>query len=83
MKEGKIFFILGALLGFLAVAAGAFGGHALRDTLTPEMTRIFEIGVRYQMYHALALFAVCWAVGHFKHNWVRLGGWLFYFLTTP
>ena len=45
----------GALLGGLAVAAGAFGSHFLKDQLTPEDLAIFETGVRYQMYHALAL----------------------------
>jgi uncharacterized membrane protein YgdD (TMEM256/DUF423 family) len=45
----------GAVLGFLGVAAGAFGAHALRARLTPEMFDVYETAVRYQMYHALAL----------------------------
>lgn len=45
----------GALLGFLAVGFGAFGAHALKAQLSPEMLTIFETAVRYQMYHALAL----------------------------
>jgi uncharacterized membrane protein YgdD (TMEM256/DUF423 family) len=39
----------------VAVAAGAFGAHALRGRLSPEMLQVFETGARYQMYHALAL----------------------------
>ena len=50
--------LLGALAGFTAVAFGAFGAHALRGRLTPEMLAAFETGVRYQMYHALAVIAV-------------------------
>ncbi len=45
---------------FLAVALGAFGAHALRQRLTPELLSVFEVGVRYHVYHALALFAVAW-----------------------
>lgn len=43
------------MFGFLAVALGAFGAHALKGRLSPEDLTIFETGVRYQMYHALAL----------------------------
>jgi len=45
----------GAVVGFLGVAAGAFGAHALRTRITPDMLDIYETAVRYQMYHALAL----------------------------
>jgi uncharacterized membrane protein YgdD (TMEM256/DUF423 family) len=51
---------LGAGSAFLAVAAGAFGAHALRARLTPDLLAIFETGARYQMYHALALLAAAW-----------------------
>ena len=47
--------IVGAALGFIAVAAGAFGAHGLRGVLTPERFETFEVAVRYQMYHALAI----------------------------
>lgn len=52
------FLLLGAFSGFLAVAAGAFGAHALRAVLTPDLLAVFETGARYQMYHALALLLV-------------------------
>ncbi|MHC5062493.1 MAG: DUF423 domain-containing protein [Planctomycetota bacterium] len=45
----------GAILGALGIAAGAFGAHALDETLSPEDMEIFETGARYQIYHALAL----------------------------
>ncbi len=45
----------GAVLGFIGVAAGAFGAHALRGRIGPEMLSVYETAVRYQMYHALAL----------------------------
>lgn len=46
-----------SLLMFLVVALGAFGAHALKARLTPDMLAIFETGVRYQAYHALGIFA--------------------------
>ena len=54
----RLFFTLGCLSALVAVALGAFGAHGLRGRVTPEMLNVFEIGVRYQLYHALALLAV-------------------------
>ncbi len=50
--------VVGAASGAIAVMLGAFGAHALKARLSPEMLTIFETGVRYHMYHALALIAV-------------------------
>ena len=50
--------LLGALSGFVAVAAGAFGAHGLKSRLTPDLLAVFETAARYQMYHALALVLV-------------------------
>lgn len=58
----EAFFILGSLFGALGVAAGAFGAHGLRARLTPDRLDTFEVAVRYQMYHALALLAAAYAV---------------------
>ena len=46
---------LGAAYGFLAVALGAFGAHALKARLSPEMLGVWRTGVEYHFYHALAL----------------------------
>ena len=56
------FFRLGALSAMMAVAAGAFGAHALRARLTPEYLTVFETAARYQIYHALGLLAVAGAL---------------------
>jgi uncharacterized membrane protein YgdD (TMEM256/DUF423 family) len=66
----RTFLLIGALAGFTGVALGAFGAHALRARLSPEMLSVFETGVRYQMYHALAVIATGLIVA-------RSGGWLF------
>jgi len=54
----QTFLVLGAVFGFIGVALGAFGSHTLRSKLTSERVATFETGVRYQMWHALALFVV-------------------------
>jgi uncharacterized membrane protein YgdD (TMEM256/DUF423 family) len=48
----------GALLGMIAIILGAFGAHALKNTLTAEHLNAFETAVKYQMYHALFLLFV-------------------------
>ena len=73
----KTFAVAGSLSAFLAVAAGAFGAHALRSRVSPDMLAVFETGARYQMYHALALLAVAWAVGRWPVPAIRAAGWLF------
>ena len=73
----KTFAVAGSLSAFLAVAAGAFGAHALRSRLSPEMLTVFETGARYQMYHALALLAVAWALSRWPSPVLRTAGWLF------
>lgn len=77
MNPERIFAVAGAISGFMSVAAGAFGAHALRQRLTPDLLAIFETGVRYQVYHALALFAVAWAVGRWNTPQIVWAGWLF------
>ena len=73
----KLFFVLGALFAALGVGLGAFGAHALRTALSPEDLATFEVGVRYQMYHALALIAVAWASTQWPSNAVTIAGWAF------
>ena len=59
--SGSRIIAVGALLGALAVALGAFGAHGLRARVSPEMLDVYETAVRYHFYHALALlFAGLW-----------------------
>jgi uncharacterized membrane protein YgdD (TMEM256/DUF423 family) len=73
----RLFFALGCLSGFVAVALGAFGAHALKGRLDADMLATFEVGVRYQMVHALALLAVAWACTRWPGALVNASGWLF------
>jgi uncharacterized membrane protein YgdD (TMEM256/DUF423 family) len=73
----RIFWVLGCTFATLAVAGGAFGAHALRDRLPENMLAIFETGVRYQMYHALALLAVALLLSRAPSTAGTAAGWLF------
>jgi uncharacterized membrane protein YgdD (TMEM256/DUF423 family) len=74
----RLFFILGSASAGLAVALGAFGAHALKARLTPEMLAVYETGVRYQLAHALALLAVAWACTRWPGSAaIHTSGWLF------
>lgn len=73
----KIFVILGAVLGGIGVAAGAFGAHALKTQLEPRMLEVFETAARYQMYHALALLGVAWVGQQTQAPAAQFAGWAF------
>jgi len=61
----------------VAVALGAFAAHGLKATLSPELLAAFETGVRYQMYHAFALFAAAWAWRQWQARLFAVAGGLF------
>jgi len=71
------FLFLGALSAFTAVAAGAFGAHALRAHLSPDLLAVYETGARYQMYHALALVGVSLVSIHAPTRLTAAAGWCF------
>jgi uncharacterized membrane protein YgdD (TMEM256/DUF423 family) len=76
----RVFITIGALSGFLAVGAGAFGAHALRERLPADMLQVFQTAVTYQMYHALALVGVGMLLARFSIDgsvWLTAAGWLF------
>lgn len=73
----RTFFALGSLAAFIAVAAGAFAAHALEARLTPERLETWQLGARYQIYHALALLAVAWAATRWPGPLTTSAGWLF------
>ena len=62
--------LVGAILAALAVAAGAFGAHALRGRLEPRMLEVYQTGVLYHLVHAVALVAV----GRGAGGWLFLAG---------
>lgn len=96
-RAARSFLFAGAVSAAIAVAAGAFGAHGLRnlDFVTPERLGTFETGVRYQMIHALALLVVglllerrpeattlAWAGGLFLAGSVIFSGSLYLLVLT-
>jgi uncharacterized membrane protein YgdD (TMEM256/DUF423 family) len=73
----RTFLLVGALAAFIGVALGAFGAHGLRNRLSADMLAVFETGVRYQMYHALAILIVGLAAARLDGWLIRAAGWLF------
>lgn len=76
-RAQRILIALGALLGLLAVAGGAFGTHMLADKLDAKALDTFEVAARYHMYHALATLAAAWVSLRWPGRLPLLAGWMF------
>lgn len=77
MAMERLFFVLGAVSGAIAVIAGAFAAHGLKARLSADLLAVFETAARYQMYHALALLAAAWAVARWPGWAASAAGWCF------
>lgn len=77
MSNERVLAAVGGSLAFLSVAAGAFGAHALRSRLGPELLVTFETAARYQMYHALAALLAALAYGRWAGHQAIWAGWAF------
>lgn len=69
--------IAASLSGMLAVILGAFGAHALKTRLSPEALSSFEVAVRYQFIHTIAIFAAVWMAERFCIRLPIFAGWYF------
>ncbi len=74
---GQVFFLRVACgMGAAGVIAGAFGAHGLEKRLSPEMLNVFEVAVRYHIYHALALLAIAAGADRLWHSrWTSRACW--------
>lgn len=70
----RLLYQCAGVAGLTAVALGAFAAHGLKARLTPELLAVFETGARYQMYHALALFAAAWGWARWQHRLFGIAG---------
>ncbi len=75
----NIFFSLGAILAAVSVSLGAFAAHAATKFMTEQQLGWMEKAARYNMYHALALFAVAWALTRWasQTGLLNFAGWSF------
>ena len=77
MTLDRVWLILGAFFGLTGVGLGAFGAHALRSSLDADALQTFETGVRYQLYHGLALVALAALAPRLSDGPAAWSGWLF------
>ncbi len=74
--SARLFLAIGCIAAVLAVAFGAFGAHALKARIAPELMQVYKTGVEYHFYHALGLILVGMAAFHLPQSaWLRAAGW--------
>ncbi len=72
----KLFLVLGCIAALLAVAIGAFGAHALKARIAPELMQAYRTGVEYHFYHAMGMILVGLAALHLPESAaLRRAGW--------
>jgi uncharacterized membrane protein YgdD (TMEM256/DUF423 family) len=77
----RLFLGLGALSAMLSVLIGAFGAHALRGRMTPDLLAVYHTGTQYQFYHSLGVLLIALLIAHFPERsefvwagWLMLAG---------
>lgn len=73
----RTYLLIGALLALLGVMLGAFGAHSLKNILDANALATFEVGVRYQLYHALAVIVLGGLAAQANLRWCRRAALLF------
>lgn len=74
----KLFLLLGAINGFLAVALGAFGAHGLEGKISEKAIVTWEKAVNYQMFHTMALLATGFLLTKIQAASITSAGWMFF-----
>ncbi|GAA0436051.1 DUF423 domain-containing protein [Lentibacillus halophilus] len=74
----KLFLMLGAINGFLAVALGAFGAHGLEGKVSEKALGTWEKAVNYQMFHTMAMLAVGLLLAKWQTGGLMWAGWMFF-----
>jgi uncharacterized membrane protein YgdD (TMEM256/DUF423 family) len=75
-RTARLFLLLGCIAALLAVAIGAFGAHAVKARVAPELMAVYRTGVEYHFYHALGLIFVGMAAFRLPQSaWLTAAGW--------
>ena len=82
MSSKHPFILIAAIFGFLGVASGAFGAHALKKVLEPDLLSVFETGSRYCLHHAMVLLATALYLKNNANRWLIRACWSFTIGTT-
>ncbi len=72
--DPRLWLTIAGILGATGVAAGALGAHALEGSLSADDLDTWDTAARYQIYHALALLGVAWAVTRWSGALIRVAG---------
>lgn len=72
-----VFLTFSSLFGLIGIAAGAFGAHLLKSKFSPETFDVYEVAVRYQLFHAIALLGLTALLGTVHTGWFTMAGILF------
>jgi uncharacterized membrane protein YgdD (TMEM256/DUF423 family) len=74
--SAKLFVALGSIAALAAVLIGAFGAHALKARIAPDLMPVYKTGVEYHFYHALGLILVGLAAFHLPESgYLKGAGW--------
>ena len=77
LATAKLFIAIGAVAAALGVVLGAFGAHALKARLSPELLAVYQTGVQYHLWHALGLVAIGVVAVHLPASApLKWAGWL-------
>ena len=74
---GRALLAAGAVLGFLGVAAGAFGAHAVRERIPAARLDNWKTAADYQLWHALATIVAGFAAARWESGAAAAAGWCF------
>jgi uncharacterized membrane protein YgdD (TMEM256/DUF423 family) len=74
LQPNRLFLGAAAIFAFIAVAAGAFGAHGLKNAVTPERLDVFKTAAHYELVHAVALMMISILP---SSKLLRFAGWAF------
>lgn len=76
IRRMRLLAAVGTLSAFAGVALGAFAAHYLQDSYESSVLEVFDTGVRYQMYHSLAMILSALLIAHLGRP-AETAGWIF------
>lgn len=76
LTTSRTFIAAGAIAGFLSVGFGAFGAHAIKNSVSSELMTIYQTAVEYQFFHALGLILTGLVFQQHQDKLIKIAGWL-------
>jgi len=76
LPTSRTFITAGAIGGFLSVGFGAFGAHAIKAAISPELMAVYQTAVDYQFFHSLGLILIGLIFQQQQNKLIIISGWL-------